>query len=187
MAELNVKQLADVVDVPVERLLQQMKAAGLEHSAESDNVSEDEKQALLGHLKRSHGDSEEAAAQPRRITLSRKTTSTLKAGSSRKTVNVEVRKKRTYVKRDEMSPEERAAEDAATQAEESARERADAEVAASRQAVETARLQAETDKQKATEEAVRAAAEAQLKAEQGSKANAKAAPVKKTAPANKKD
>ncbi len=186
MAELNVKQLADVVDVPVERLLQQMNAAGLGHGAESDSVSEDEKQTLLGFLKRSHGDAEESA-QPRRITLSRKTTSTLKVGGSRKTVNVEVRKKRTYVKREEMSPEERAAEEAANKAEEDARQRAEAEVADKRNAVEAEKIKVEDDKRRADEAATQAAKEAQIKSEQGSKASAKALPVKKEAPAAKKD
>ena len=186
MAELNVRQLADVVDVPVERLLQQMKAAGLGHSAENDNVSEDEKQTLLGYLKRSHGDAEETA-QPRRITLSRKTTSTLKVGSSRKTVNVEVRKKRTYVKREDLSPEEAQAEDAAAKAEEDARQRADAEVAAKRQAVEAEQLKAEAEKRNADEEAARVAKEALINSEQSSKAKAKAAPTKKDAPASKKE
>ncbi len=185
MAELNVKQLADVVDVPVERLLQQMKAAGLGHSAEGDTVTEEEKQTLLGHLKRSHGDANEDT-QPRRITLSRKTTSTLKVGG-RKTVNVEVRKKRTYVKREELSPDEQQAEDAAAKAEEDARKRADAEVAAIRHAAEAARLKAEADKRQAEEEASRAAKEAQLNSEQDSKAKAKSAPTKKDAPALKKD
>lgn len=101
MAEVTVKQLASVVGVPVERLLQQMKDAGLSHGGADDSVSDDERQTLLAHLKKSHGDSAETEA-PKRITLSRKTTSTLKVDSSgrKKTVNVEVRKKRTYVKRE---------------------------------------------------------------------------------------
>jgi translation initiation factor IF-2 len=72
-------------------------------------VSDEDKQTLLTHLKRSHGESTRA---PRRITLKRKTSSTLRTAGSqgRKTVNVEVRKKRTYVKRD---PAELVAEAAA--------------------------------------------------------------------------
>jgi translation initiation factor IF-2 len=99
MADVTVSQLADVVGTPVERLLTQMNDAGLPHKSASDSVSEADKQTLLAHLKLSHG---EAADQPKRITLKRKTLSTLKTGSgaSRKTVNVEVRKKRTYVKRE---------------------------------------------------------------------------------------
>ena len=103
MAEVTVQQLASVVGVPVERLLQQMKDAGLSQQKADDGVSDEERQSLLGFLKRSHGEADGEAA-PKRITLNRKTTSTLKVESSgtgrKKTVNVEVRKKRTYVKRD---------------------------------------------------------------------------------------
>ena len=106
MAEVTVSQLAEVVGAPVERLLRQMKEAGLSHSAAGQVVSDEDKQTLLTFLKRSHGESAEA---PQRITLKRKTLSTLKTGSGagKKTVNMEVRKKRTYIKRD---PAELAAE-----------------------------------------------------------------------------
>ena len=99
MAQVTVQQLAEVVGATVDRLLMQMKDAGLPHSGASEAVSDEDKQTLLAFLKRSHGESEDA---PRRITLKRKTISTLRTSSSqgRKTVNVEVRKKRTYVKRD---------------------------------------------------------------------------------------
>ncbi len=102
MAEVTVKQLADVVGVSVERLLNQMQDAGIKGKSETSMVSETERQSLLTHLKKSHGD-EGAVAEPSRITLKRKTTSQLKvagAAGKRKTVNVEVRKKRTYVKRE---------------------------------------------------------------------------------------
>ncbi|MBP6699905.1 MAG: translation initiation factor IF-2 [Halioglobus sp.] len=99
MAQVTVQQLAEVVGATVDRLLMQMKDAGLPHSGASEAVSDEDKQTLLAFLKRSHGESEDA---PRRITLKRKTISTPRTSSSqgRKTVNVEVRKKRTYVKRD---------------------------------------------------------------------------------------
>ncbi|WP_372861744.1 translation initiation factor IF-2 [Spongiibacter sp.] len=114
MAEVTVSQLAEVVGAPVERLLRQMKEAGLSHSSADQSVSDEDKQTLLTFLKRSHGESTEG---PRKITLKRKTISTLKTGSGagKKTVNIEVRKKRTYVKRD---PAEMAAE---AEAEEAAR------------------------------------------------------------------
>jgi translation initiation factor IF-2 len=105
MAQVTVQQLAEVVGASVDRLLTQMKDAGLPHSDAEQAVSDEDKQTLLAYLKRSHGESNEA---PRRITLKRKTLSTLRASGSqgRKTVNVEVRKKRTYVKRDiEEQPE----------------------------------------------------------------------------------
>ena len=99
MAQVTVQQLAEVVGASVDRLLTQMKDAGLPHSEAEQAVSDEDKQTLLAFLKRSHGESNEA---PRRITLKRKTLSTLRASGSqgKKTVNVEVRKKRTYVKRD---------------------------------------------------------------------------------------
>lgn len=101
MADVTVNDLAKSVGASVERLLSQMGQAGLAHKNASDMVSDDEKQTLLAFLKTAHGESAEA---PRKITLKRKTTTTLKTGtgSARKTVNVEVRKKRTYVKRTDL-------------------------------------------------------------------------------------
>jgi len=99
MAQVTVQQLAEVVGASSERLLTQMKEAGLPHSAADEPVSDEDKQTLLKYLKRSHGESTDA---PKRITLKRKTLSTLRTpgAQGKKTVNVEVRKKRTYVKRD---------------------------------------------------------------------------------------
>ena len=107
MAQVTVQQLAEVVGASVERLLMQMKEAGLPHAEALEAVSDEDKQTLLAHLKRSHGESTEA---PQRITLKRKKISTLRTAGSqgKKTVNVEVRKKRTYVKRD---PEEQVVEE----------------------------------------------------------------------------
>ena len=100
MADVTVSELAKSVGASVDRLLTQMGQAGLPQKTAEDTVSDDEKQKLLASLKTSHGDS---VATPKKITLKRKTTTTLKtgSGSSRKTINVEVRKKRTYVKRSE--------------------------------------------------------------------------------------
>jgi translation initiation factor IF-2 len=115
MAQVTVQQLAETVGAPVERLLTQMKEAGLPHSAASEAVSEVDKQTLLAYLKRSHG---EADSAPKRITLKRKTISTLRTTGSqgRKTVNVEVRKKRTYVKRDASDDESEMQDVAAAEA-----------------------------------------------------------------------
>jgi translation initiation factor IF-2 len=100
MAEVTVSELAKSVGAPIDRLLKQMQEAGLSQKTPEARVSDDEKQRLLAFLKTSHG---ESTAEPRKITLQRKTTTTIKTGSgaARKTVNVEVRKKRTYVKRDD--------------------------------------------------------------------------------------
>ncbi len=106
MVDITVKELAGTVNVPVDRLLHQMKDAGLNHEAADDKVSDEEKQILLAHLKKSHGANDQA---PRKITLKRKVTTQLKSaktqGRSSKTVNVEVRKKRTYVKRSTLDSE----------------------------------------------------------------------------------
>ncbi|HYQ38127.1 MAG TPA: translation initiation factor IF-2 [Pseudomonas sp.] len=94
MTQVTVKELALVVDTPVERLLQQMREAGLPHNRAEQVVTDEEKQKLLAHLKSSHGDKLE---EPSKITLKRKTTSTLRVAGS-KTISVEVRKKKTFVK-----------------------------------------------------------------------------------------
>ena len=107
----TVEQLAETVGASVERLLSQMKEAGLSHSAAEEEVSEEDKQTLLAALKRSHGEGE---AAPRKITLKRKQLSTLRTGGGgKRTVNVEVRKKRTYVKRDEQEEVVEASEEVA--------------------------------------------------------------------------
>ena len=99
MAQVTVEQLAETVGASVDRLLSQMKDAGLPHAAADEAVSEEDKQTLLTHLKKSHG---ERAGAPKKITLKRKSVSTLRAGGAgKRTVNVEVRKKRTYVKRED--------------------------------------------------------------------------------------
>ncbi|KMT55369.1 translation initiation factor IF-2 [Pseudomonas fildesensis] len=133
MTQVTVKQLADEVKTPVERLLQQMREAGLPHTAADEGVSDSEKQSLLTHLKSSH---KAKVEEPRKITLQRKTTSTLRVAGS-KSISVEVRKKKVFVQR---SPEEieaerkreleerRAVDNAARQkAEEEAKRRAEEE------------------------------------------------------------
>jgi translation initiation factor IF-2 len=114
MAELTVKKLADVVGVSAERLLTQMQEAGIKGKKVDSSVSEEERLALLSHLKRSHGEKADAA-EPSKITLKRKTKSQLKISSAsgqRKTVSVEVRKKRTYVKRSVLEDDNKPTEEA---------------------------------------------------------------------------
>lgn len=152
MAEVTVSELAKVVGASVDRLLSQMREAGLSHDAADAPVSDEEKQKLLAYLKSLHG---EKAREPKQITLKRKTVSTLKTGAGRKTVNVEVRKKRTYVKR---NPEEQVSQADIEQPVESAAitdvssDRAD-DVEAKRQAaIETRRKTEDEAKRKAEEE-----------------------------------
>ncbi len=137
MTQVTVKQLADEVKTPVERLLQQMREAGLPHNAAEQNVTDSEKQALLTHLKSSH---KAKVEEPRKITLQRKTTSTLRVAGS-KSISVEVRKKKVFVQR---SPEEIEAErkremDERRAVENAARQKADEE--SKRRAEEDARRQ----------------------------------------------
>jgi len=105
MPEVTVRQFADVVGISVERLLEQLEEAGLEDKSAEDAISDEEKSDLLVHLRRKHG--KDDSTEPKKITLKRKTISEIKVpiatqgrGKTRsKTVNVEFRKKRTYVKR----------------------------------------------------------------------------------------
>jgi translation initiation factor IF-2 len=100
MADLTIAELAKLVGVEEARLLEQIKEAGLPQTKSSDSISNDEKTKLLMSLKGKHGD--DSSSSPRRITLKRKTIGTLKSADNQgrsKSVNVEVRKKRTYVKR----------------------------------------------------------------------------------------
>jgi len=121
MAEVTVRQFAEVVGTPVERLLMQLADAGIEISDPDIAISDDQKLQLLTHLRHSHG--EGGAGEPRKITLKRRTVSEIKLSGIQgraKTVSVEVRKKRTYVKRSAVLEEEakrRSEEEAMQQAE----------------------------------------------------------------------
>jgi len=109
MAEESVGQLAETIGTPIERLLLQIEEAGLAQRLADDTIKEDEKEQLLAFLKKSHGEDEGA---PKKITLKRRTLSTLKTGGSAgrgRTVNVEVRKKRTYVRRGAVDAQTEAA------------------------------------------------------------------------------
>lgn len=162
MAEVTVKQLADTVGAPVERLLKQMQEAGLDHKSEGDAVTEEQKQVLLGYLKRSHG---EATKPAEKITLKRKSTGTLKSGQGRagRNVTVEVRRKRTYVKRSEVEATDKpaVAEETVSQSDLEAKRIRDEEAA---------RIQAEEDARQAEqlrkEEAERKAEEEQQRLEE---------------------
>jgi translation initiation factor IF-2 len=109
MAEVTVSQFAEVLKVPVDRLLVQLDQAGIKVGGPDDRISDDAKLELLTHLRRSHGSDEDGGA-PRKITLKRKTQSELKLASVQgraRTVNVEVRRKRTYIKRDVLEEQAR--------------------------------------------------------------------------------
>ncbi|MDO6460816.1 translation initiation factor IF-2 [Granulosicoccaceae sp. 1_MG-2023] len=170
MAEVTVKQLAQVVGTPVDKLLVQLGEAGVKKSSESDAISDEEKQKLLTHLRRSHGKDESAAG--RKITLRRKSVSEIKVDpSGRKTVNVEVRGRRTYVKRAESVSEDDQQRSQEKLSELERKQREMAELEAKRIAAEEAKRREQEEKLKAKEqeeEARRRAEEeeaARLKAE----------------------
>jgi translation initiation factor IF-2 len=162
MAEVTVKQLADAVGAPVDRLLTQMQQAGLSHKSEDQSVSEQEKQTLLAYLKGDKGDASKPAGK---ITLKRKSTGTLKSGQGRagRNVTVEVRRKRTYVKRSEAAPEAGAeAQDPVVSQSELEAQRIHEEERARQEAEEQARI-AEADRKA---EAERRVEEEKLKQEE---------------------
>ena len=122
MADVTVKELAKTVGVSDEKLLSQIKEAGLPHASPDETITNEDKNTLLMFLRQSHGNRESTDAAPRKITLKRKTSTTLTSPSGHgrgKTVNVEVRKKRTYVKRSAL-PEQEQPEEAPAAAPETA-------------------------------------------------------------------
>src|SRR5579862_4879123 len=137
MAEVTVSQFAEVLKVPVDRLLVQLDQAGIKVAGPDARISDDAKLELLTHLRRSHGSDADGDGAPRKITLKRKTQSELKLASNQgraRTVNVEVRRTRNYIKRDVLQEQARAQQDEIDhrkrEAEEAARaesERAEAE------------------------------------------------------------
>ncbi|CAN0188569.1 unnamed protein product [Discosporangium mesarthrocarpum] len=142
MADATVSELAKVVGVSEDKLLSQIKEAGLPHTKPDDLISNDDKNTLLVFLRRSHGDRDASSGSPKKITLKRKTIGTLKSASTTgrgKTVNVEVRKKRTYVKRTPtpVEPELEAQEEELKEALESVAEAETEQVAAEQASAET--------------------------------------------------
>ncbi|HWU76979.1 MAG TPA: translation initiation factor IF-2 [Rhodanobacter sp.] len=117
MSDVTIKQLAQVLGMPVDKLLNQLGEAGMKFSDQEQVISSTEKVKLLGFLRRTHGKGEAVAevddSAPRQITLKRRTVGELKvatpggrgAAGTAKTVNVEVRTKRTYVKRSVIAEE----------------------------------------------------------------------------------
>lgn len=169
MSDVTVKQLAEVVGAPVARLLEQLKEAGLEAENEESLISDDDKMKLLESLRTSHGKSAtDEGATKKKITLKRKTTSELKvAGGGRKTVAVEVRKKRTYVKRSDAGESTEKAELDRLLAEKEQRdiERQKAEEESRRKAEIAAKERAEAEAKAKVEAEARAQAEAEAKAQ----------------------
>ncbi|MFK8260655.1 translation initiation factor IF-2 [Erwinia sp. AnSW2-5] len=152
--DVTVKSLAAEIQTPVERLVQQFADAGIQKS-ETDSVTQHEKETLLTHLNREHG------GGSGKLTLQRKTRSTLNVpgtGGKSKSVQIEVRKKRTYVKGDPADAEQ-----------------AEAEAQAEREAEELARREAEEQAQRVAQDKAKREAEEQAKREAADKAKRDAA------------
>jgi translation initiation factor IF-2 len=186
MSDVTVKQFAEVIGVPLDRLLSQLAGAGISAAAGDDVIGDEDKEKLLGYLRQRHGHGEvemvregqAPAAEPKRITLKRRTTSELKqpaagpAKGAAKTVTVEVRKKRTYVKREATQEEEvsrpvdeEIADKLKKQIEVEAQRHADEEaraLEAARSAEEEVRRRADEEKRKAEEE-IKRQVEAEVK------------------------
>ena len=117
MADVTIAQFAEVLKVSVDKLLSQLDEAGIKVKGSDDRISDEAKLELLTHLRRSHGqdDTPATAAAPRKITLKRKSQSELKLSGAQgrsRTVNVEVRRKRTYIKRDVLEKQAQDEQDA---------------------------------------------------------------------------
>ena len=204
MSQVTVTQLAEVLGVSVERLITQLNEAGIKVSDPAAEVTNEDKKKLLTYLRTSHGKGAvDDSSGPRKVTLKRKTVSEIKvptAGAGRgprargaapsRTVNVEVRKKRTYVKRaaiveqEQIDPEREAAakaleesrkareeaerierEEAERKREEAERQREEAEAKAREEAETRARMAEEEEARRKEEEKQRALAEAQARVE----------------------
>ncbi|CAN5317391.1 translation initiation factor IF-2 [soil metagenome] len=173
MSEVTVGSLAKMLGMPPEKLLEQLAGAGMTFSGSDQVVSSTEKMKLLGFLRRTHGKDEKPAeegAAPKQITLKRRKVEelTVSAGKAKTTVNVEVRQKRTYLKRDQVE-----APPATTEHEEVLRKLAEAKA---RQQAELDALD-EGDRKRKMVEIARREAEEAVRAERESQEAAAAAPA----------
>ncbi|MFK8026656.1 MAG: translation initiation factor IF-2 [Gammaproteobacteria bacterium] len=191
MAQVTVQQLAEVVGTPVDKLLEQLKDAGLSFSAPDQEISDSEKLQLLEHLRKNKGAKLGGSAdEGKKITLRRKSTSQLKVSgggqgrtANTKTVNVEVRRKKTYVQRSELieeqeqkRKEEEELEQQRLAAEKKEQDLKDAEAA--RIAEEERKAQEEIAAKEAEEQRIAAEAAAAAQEKQQATTAAPAAPVK---------
>ena len=111
MAETSIKAFATQIGVPPDRLLQQLVAAGIAGKGAEDSLTDEEKMTLLGYLRTQHG----GEGGSTKITLKHKSVSQIKQATRTgpaRTVQVEVRKKRTFVKRSTIEEEVAAAAEA---------------------------------------------------------------------------
>ncbi|MFK8011199.1 MAG: translation initiation factor IF-2 [Marinicellaceae bacterium] len=112
MSEVTVKQLAEVLGISLDQLMDQLESAGISIKSEDDPISNDDKRVLLAYLRNSHGKDKKDQSPRKKVVLKRKSTGTLKVSSGSgvrsktKMVNIEVRKKRTFTKPDKAEIDE---------------------------------------------------------------------------------
>ncbi len=191
MADVTIAQFADVLKVSVDRLIAQLDQAGISVRSPQDMISEEAKLELLTHLRRSHGHGAEGSS-PSRITLKRKTQSELKLAGNQgraRTVNVEVRRKRTYIKRDVLEGQARAQQEQldaqkreAEEAQRAQSEKAEAERREREQleAENRRRIEEEQARKKAQEEARRLAEQRAAEEAERERARRAAEPARET-------
>ncbi len=158
MADITIKKFSETLGLSTEKLLAQLAEAGVKGKGADDSLTDAEKQALLTYLKSKHGGS--AEAEPKKVTLKRKKVQTLKTKTG--SVNLEVRKKRTYVKKSELEQKQEAEEKARKEAEEAAKREEEARLAAeaeAKAAEEKAKQEAIAQAQAAPAEVAKPAAE----------------------------
>ena len=193
MADVTVSQFAEVLKIPVERLISQLAEAGVDVAGPDDTLTDASKSELLTHLRESHGRDADRDGAPRKLTLKRKSFTELRQrstgprrGTPAHSVSVEVRKTRAYVKRDVLEAKAREHEeelerqrDAESEKlkaeenrvkEEAAQRKADRDAElkakddeAKREAEEKARLKAEKDAQTLVEQEARRQGEEQAR------------------------
>ncbi|MFG6461342.1 translation initiation factor IF-2 [Roseateles sp. DXS20W] len=175
MAVTTVAQFAAELSKPAGTLLEQLQAAGVKKSSVDDSLSESDKERLLDHLRTAHGT---AGGERKKITLVKKSTTEIKqadASGKARTIQVQVKKTRTFVKRDESGEEAAGPDDAELRRRE---EEAQAQAEALRQQEEelAAKVKAREEAERAAREAAeRRRAEEQAAAEAAAKAAAEAA------------
>ena len=164
MATTTVAQLAAELNRPAAALLEQLQSAGVAKASTDDSVTESDKARLLDHLRTSHGTV--ASAERKKITLTRKSTSEIKQADSSgkaRTIQVEVRKKRTFVKRDEAAAPVDDAAAAESHEADLLRREEEAHAEAQRLRAQEEELQEQQRRREAEERAEREAAEARAR------------------------
>lgn len=170
MGDVTVSQFADVLKVPVDRLLVQLDEAGIKVKGADDTISDEAKMELLTFLRRSHGRGEQEAA-PRKITLKRKSQGEIKVATAQgraRTVNIEVRAKKTYLNRSVLEEQARAQTDEVERHKDEAERQKHAEEERERAEIERAeaeKLAAEQRDRERLEQAARLEAEALAQAQ----------------------